>query len=133
MSARGLLLALLLPLAGCGAGARLTADRKDYTLYRETRVAGTPEQRLAASGRYLKEMPEGPVGTDDRMEYTVVGDCVNVAARLESRACPGQILVSGDTYARLNGAVHGRPLGCFSVKGKDEAVGIWELLGLAQW
>lgn len=78
------------------------------------------------------EVIAGTVGTDDRMEYTVVGDCVNVAARLESRARPGQILVSGDTYARLDGAVHGRPLGCFSVKGKDEAVEIWELLGLAQ-
>jgi hypothetical protein len=49
----------LLLLSGCAVGARLTADRKDYALYRETRVASTPEQRLAASGRYLKELPDG--------------------------------------------------------------------------
>jgi hypothetical protein len=53
------LLASLLLLGGCGVGSRLTADRKDYTLYRETRVGATPEQRLAASGRYLKELPNG--------------------------------------------------------------------------
>jgi class 3 adenylate cyclase len=64
------------------------------------------------------------------MEYTVVGDSVNLAARLESCAGPGQILATAETYARLDGAVHGRPLGRFHVKGRDEAVAVWELLGL---
>ncbi len=59
MTARAVLLALLLPLGGCAVGARLTADRRDYALYRETRVGASPEQRLAASGRYLKEEPNG--------------------------------------------------------------------------
>jgi adenylate cyclase len=64
------------------------------------------------------------------MEYTVVGDSVNLAARLESCAGPGQILVSAETYARLDGAVPGRPLGRFTVKGRDEPVAVWELLGV---
>ena len=59
MSKLALLLALLAGTSGCAAGARLTADRRDYTLYRETRVAATPELRLGASGRYLKEEPNG--------------------------------------------------------------------------
>jgi adenylate cyclase len=62
------------------------------------------------------------------MEYTVVGDSVNLAARLESCAGPGQILVSAVTYARLDGAVRGRALGRFTVKGRDEPVAVWELL-----
>jgi adenylate cyclase len=79
------------------------------------------------------EVIAGTVGTDVRMEYTVVGDCVNLAARLQSRARPGQILVTAETYARLNGGVHGRPLGPVCVKGKDEAIEVWELLGLEPW
>jgi adenylate cyclase len=97
------------------------------------RVAAGKSPLDVGIGLNAGEVIAGTVGTDSRMEYTVVGDCVNLAARLESRARPGQILVSGDTYARLNGAVHGRSLGRFSVKGKDEAVEVWELLGLEKW
>ena len=79
------------------------------------------------------EVIAGTVGTDVRMEYTVVGDCVNLAARLQSYARPGQILVSADTHARLNGSVHGRSLGPVCVRGKDEPVEVWELLGLEPW
>jgi class 3 adenylate cyclase len=71
----------------------------------------------------------GTVGTDERMEYTVIGDCVNVAARLQSHAGRGQILVSVETYARLEG-VRGRPVGLIDIKGKDDKVEVWELLGL---
>lgn len=61
----------LLALSSCGAGARLTADRKDYALYRETRVASTPEQRLAASGRYLKELPNGRFRAEVERRFAV--------------------------------------------------------------
>ena len=58
----------------------------------------------------------------------ILQDRVNLAARLESIAGPGQVLVSAKTYERLDGVVRGRPLGRFAVKGKEDDVEVWELV-----
>jgi adenylate cyclase len=77
------------------------------------------------------EAVAGTVGTEDRMEYTVVGDSVNVAARLESTAKPMQILISARTYQEVKGAVKARPLGVVRVRGKEEEIEVYEVLHLA--
>ena len=65
------------------------------------RVALGKEPISIGIGISAGEAVAGTVGTEDQMEYTVIGDKVNLAARLESNAKPGQILVSESTFQQV--------------------------------
>ena len=68
-------------------------------------------------------------GTGTGIEYTAMGDAVNVAARLQSAASPGAIVVGGGTRKQLEAFFELRPLGSLEVKGRTAAVPAFELLG----
>lgn len=72
----------------------------------------------------------GNIGAKFRMDYTAIGDTVNTAARLESNAKPGQILLSGSTYELVKDRVKVTPLGGLKVKGKEQEVPVYQLDGL---
>lgn len=72
----------------------------------------------------------GNIGASFRMDYTAIGDTVNTAARLESKAKAGQILLSQTTYERVNDRVIGTYLGEISVKGKAQGVSVYQLDGI---
>lgn len=65
-------------------------------------------------------------------EYTVVGDAVNVAARLQGAAGVGAILVGERTRRATEGAGVYRPIGPLTLKGRAELVSAWEVLELHQ-
>ncbi len=73
----------------------------------------------------------GNIGTARAMNYTAIGDAVNLAKRLQERAAPGQILVAESVIERLGDLVNVRPLGPMQVKGRQKPVTVYELLGLA--
>ncbi|MCS6884314.1 MAG: adenylate/guanylate cyclase domain-containing protein [Acidobacteriota bacterium] len=70
----------------------------------------------------------GYIGSNRRMEYTGIGDAVNLAARLESNTKPSQILISSYTNSLLAGKYPTRPLGSISVKGKSQPQEVYEVL-----
>lgn len=71
----------------------------------------------------------GNIGSHERLDYTAIGDTVNLAARLESNAKTGQILVSKETYERIKGVFIATPLDAIKVKGKEQLVEIFQIEG----
>jgi class 3 adenylate cyclase len=70
----------------------------------------------------------GMVGTDRKRSYTVMGDVVNVAARLESASVRGQVFVNEDTYALTNRLFVFEEKDPIKVKGKPEPLKVYELI-----
>lgn len=69
----------------------------------------------------------GNIGCEFRMDYTAIGDTVNTAARLESNAGRGQILISEQVYEAVKDRVSVTPIGEIPLKGKSQGVFVYQL------
>lgn len=69
----------------------------------------------------------GNIGCQFRMDYTAIGDTVNTAARLESSAKAGQILISQQVYDNIKDRVDVTPMGEIPLKGKSNGVFVYQV------
>ncbi len=72
----------------------------------------------------------GNIGSDEFRSFNVMGDAVNVAARLEGVAEPGTVVVGGTTFEAVKEGVRVEPLGDLELKGKEHRVAAYRLLAV---
>jgi class 3 adenylate cyclase len=72
----------------------------------------------------------GNVGTAEQRSFTAIGDTTNLAARLQSAAEPGEVVVGQATHEALPGDAETAPIGELELKGKSAPVTAYRLIGL---
>ncbi|MCC6765100.1 MAG: HAMP domain-containing protein [Deltaproteobacteria bacterium] len=122
----------LQPLAGHARAAVRAAIALQRALA-ERNAATADEPFVAGTGICTGDMIAGNVGTGGRVTYTVVGDAVNQAARLQvmTRDLAAPVLITASTRAALDdpSRVVLRPFGPLAIKGLAEPVEVWAVEG----
>jgi adenylate cyclase len=109
------------------AGINMIKRLWDWNSQREGRGQMPIDMGL---GINTDKLVSGNIGSSKRMDYTMIGDGVNLAARLESacKSYSAKILISEFTYRKLKGTYQIRYIDDVIVKGKTEPVGVREVL-----
>lgn len=117
-------------ISACNAALRCQAYLKEFN--RKCREQGNPEF-LTRFGISSGKVVVGNIGTLERMNYTVIGDAVNIAARLQvtDKIYHVSMIISEEVYKQTKGQFLVRPLDVVTVRGKKKKIKIYELVALS--
>ena len=71
----------------------------------------------------------GAIGSTRALQYTAIGDAMNVASRLVNLAKPGELIISELTFSRVKDRIEAEPLPPVRVKGKADEMRVYRVLG----
>ena len=107
------------PQRACRAALGMQAFLADFSEKNQARIGVTLRMRI---GIHCGLVLAGEIGAEFRKDYSVMGDTVNLASRMESNAPPGRVQVSGEVARRVRGQFQFGPVQFLKVKGKENAV-----------
>ena len=109
--------------AALAVRARLQAEA-------DTVIPGTDYRPAVSIGINTGEMVSGNIGSASlkRLDYTVIGDTVNMSQRLQGVAKPGKIIISASAYEQLKESFQCQPVGEVKLKNKEQPVMTYEVL-----
>jgi len=96
---------------------------------RDTGARNWPELRVGV-GVNTGIVTAGNIGSPKRIDYTVIGDAVNVSSRLCSNAVAGQVLISESTGTEVGSVFRLQPLAPLQLKGKSQSIPVFNVLGI---
>ena len=108
----------------------IAMQRRVGELAEEWRDSGIETPLRCRIGVHTGYCTVGNFGSEDRMDYTMVGGTVNLASRLEHEASPGGVLISFETYALVKDSVRCEEHGHIQVKGIAQPVATYAVIGL---
>lgn len=106
--------------------------RESLNELNQKRIKRGDDPIMIGMGLHVGEVISGTVGSEDRMEYTIIGDTVNTAARIEAstKSFGTDLLISGQMQKLCENSFITLSAGQVSAKGKSEALGLYKVEGI---